>query len=145
MDRQHSATVATFFRHFRVFYPSLLVCPVSTGTLSLIIRCLVMIPYLGKQTQYQYCLSGTLSLVVFPMYVSINALPTIYINGSENLFSVSEQEVTFQERQGEVSATHLCSRVSKVSYSKDSSGSSSPSCPPILYEVPWRLKGIIRY
>ena len=34
---------------------------------------LVMIPYLGNQTQYQYCLSGALSLVAFPMSVSTRA------------------------------------------------------------------------
>ena len=32
-----------------------------------------LLSYLGNQTQYQYCLSGTLSLVAFPMSVSNRA------------------------------------------------------------------------
>ena len=69
-------------------------------------RCLVMIPYLGNQTQYQNCLSGTLSLVAFPMSVS-NCASDNTLTGSRIDFSVSKQEVTFQEQQGEVSTTRL--------------------------------------
>ena len=56
-----------------------------------------MIPYLGNQTQYQYCLSGTLSFVAFPLSVS-NRTSSNTLTAPRIDFLVIEQEVTFQDR-----------------------------------------------
>ena len=87
-----------------------------------------MIPYLGNQIQYQYCLSGALSLVAFPMSVSNcasdNTLTGLRINFSEQ--AGSDFSRAARRSVGDMPVLK-CSRVSKVPYSKDSLDTSSPS------------------